>query len=330
MKIGDVVKIKGGLEIQGPDPSGKIGRIIDILTIPKEEGETHDEKMIVINFDSQTLQDMSDEMLKELWKEEWGIYEVKLKEMDVELHEPRDTFEEMEETIEKVIKKQYDLVGFEVSPEEKGDTEYFKWMRYFHRSRFFTELTLKQKQDTYFAMNVFQDYMFNSYGEEPKEWTTYSLQELCTNQIPCKVSMPTEFFKDFAIILKAFLQFLPTKNFLDTQELQKALDEVADQIPKIAADPRNWGFAKQFGMSMLEANIDIEDQEAVDQYMLKYNAEKIAQLSPPEPQLPFIKTAKYRRNDPVTVKYQDGTIKKTKYKKVKKDLDEGLCEIVEN
>jgi preprotein translocase subunit SecA len=38
--------------------------------------------------------------------------------------------------------------------------------------------------------------------------------------------------------------------------------------------------------------------------------------------------AKIGRNDLVTVRYKDGTIKKEKFKKVEKDYEAGLCEVI--
>lgn len=62
--------------------------------------------------------------------------------------------------------------------------------------------------------------------------------------------------------------------------------------------------------------------------IIKQNAEQVLTPSPPK-QKPIINTNLYRRNDIVTVRYKDGNVLETKYKKIESDLKNGNCILLE-
>lgn len=132
-----------------------------------------------------------------------------------------------------------------------------------------------------------------------------------------------------------FLQYFETTEELEsTQALQQAVQEVKTQIPIEAKNKEKWSLFKRLEEEAAEAGIDTQDVDALNAFIQQRKSTLMQEMyRPSQPALVTNYENPYRhigRNEKITVKYTDGTLKEgVKFKKVEKDLLDGLCELVE-
>jgi len=216
--------------------------------------------------------------------------------------------------------------------EEAYEVIHEEWIKAYQNSTFHEALTEAQKKDADFTISCFLDYTYRYFQIAPKEWDTNYISEICLDIIPRKVSSDGDFFENFGDILTSFLQFFQEYKGIATEELWKYVQEIKEEIPKRASDPRNWGMAKSFMMQAEEEGYDPSDQDSLNEFMHSYNSRLLSQPTADDLfQLPSPVRNPYKdigRNQKVSVKYIDGRIvEDIKFKKVKKDLENGECEL---
>ncbi|MGM0440509.1 MAG: SEC-C metal-binding domain-containing protein [Chlamydiota bacterium] len=107
------------------------------------------------------------------------------------------------------------------------------------------KLTESAQDRVHFSLRVFCEYMYSYFLEKPPQWEVPSLEEVCTEIVPRKVSSDPRFFQSFAPILMAVFQWAETKNILEnTSPLIEKLAAIHPQIIENEANPRCWGMAK--------------------------------------------------------------------------------------
>src|SRR3954466_15125080 len=105
--------------------------------------------------------------------------------------------------------------------------------------------------------------------------------------MPKKMSGSENYLEAFPALLEAFVQFLhATGRLPDAGPLLKLAEEAKTKLPKLAADPANWGLAKGFFMSGKAAGYDMSTQSGIDSWMQEYNAGLQAFQRDPEPAPP--------------------------------------------
>lgn len=98
------------------------------------------------------------------------------------------------------------------------------------------------------------------------------VSELLFEVYPRKISGEPEFFERFPRILEAFVEFLhETERLADPSALLVLLHEARTKLPRLAADPANWGMAKSVVMAGFEAGYDMTTKEGTNAWMLEYN-----------------------------------------------------------
>ena len=154
----------------------------------------------------------------------------------------------MKEYSEKELKKILDKV--------------YEWSVEFSKSRYFEKLTEREKQESEFVITSFAEYMYVYYGLPPEKWNEKALEECCLYTLPKKVSADDSYFKSISPVLSAFFTFLDEKNLLkNALKLRRKIRKIKKRIISNAMDPRYWGPAKRVAMTLLDAGIDITDEE---------------------------------------------------------------------
>lgn len=165
------------------------------------------------------------------------------------------------------------------------------WMDEFETNANFIALTDTQKEDSRFITDTFATCMYNYEGVGPSQWGEDSLTICCLNILPRKISEGEQFYKNVEPVLSQLFIFLDQKKIIHNgMNLSKCLKRISSDMIKAAADSSNWGPAKAFAMSAINAGVDFSDADAVDKYIKKYNQ-----------QITAIRTTHYPRigrNDP--------------------------------
>lgn len=114
---------------------------------------------------------------------------------------------------------------------------------------------------------LFLDYALR-YNGDPMDWDSQTIDYICLNIIPGKVSMEAKFFETCGEGIALFFQFLEKNNYLPQADtLRQHIEQIKDEIPKIAADPANWHMAKSMFMPAIEQGLDISDKDTLNHFM---------------------------------------------------------------
>lgn len=126
-------------------------------------------------------------------------------------------------------------------------------------------------------------------GQNPEALRLTLTQEMLYEWMPRKFSCDPEYFEQFPRILGAFFLYLEDQGALPEAKRFHRLARVAEtRLPKLAANPENWGMAKSFTNAGQEAGFDMTTQEGMNAFMLYFNTRQLARntrLSPD--QLPW-------------------------------------------
>lgn len=265
-KIGDFIKITKVDDEANKKFIGRSGRIINLHYY---EDDSYN---IEMEYDSETLKSFNEFELKRLIKEELSPFYTFIPEEDVEAIEAKDTIQELEKTQDIIDMKMLKLERIKVN---KNDFRYFtdKWIRNFSHSKQFMDLSYQQKINAPFVIDVFGENMSMYEDSLPEEWTPEGLEKVCTDTMPQKTTMDKEDVDCIVPILTEFFKYLAENKILETKNLQTKLKAIEKQIVNNFNDENKWSHAKKFSMAMLRDDIDITDQEAVSEYMKKYNAQ---------------------------------------------------------
>ncbi len=100
---------------------------------------------------------------------------------------------------------------------------------------------------------------------------------------PRKVSAEPEYFEKLPGVLAAFVHFLhATGRLPDPEPFLALMDEASKELPRLAADPANWGMAKSLFMQGTAAGFDMTTEEGMRMFQAAYNASLLRRM-PPEP-----------------------------------------------
>lgn len=265
-KIGDFIKI---INVDDEADKKNIGRSGRIINLHYYEDDSYN---IEMEFDSETLKSFNEFELKRLIKEELSPFYTFIPEEDVEAIEAKDTIQELEKTQDIIDMKMLKLERIKVN---KNDFRFFtdKWIRNFSHSKQFMDLSYQQKINAPFVIDVFGENMSMYEDSLPEEWSPEGLEKVCTDTMPQKTTMDKEDVDCIVPILTEFFKYLAENKILETKNLQTKLKAIEKQIVNNFNDENKWSHAKKFSMAMLRDDIDITDQEAVSEYMKKYNAQ---------------------------------------------------------
>jgi hypothetical protein len=325
LKVGDYVQIKDGIALEtGEVISNWAGKITEMYP---------EYKTCLVELDSITLNSLDDNYLLECVEDGVEPFDYIFEWEDLTISARRDTEKERKLAIERIEAIMMEMA--DGSDDEYDEDEQTKWVEEFHESKYFETLNEYQKQNAGFIADTFMHYMYNYEYVSPEGWDAHNVKSVCVHIVPSKVTAEIELFENYADVLLQFFKFLDEKGYITaSEEIQKAVKETKDEIPKKASNPSNWGMAKSFMMGAQDAGVDFSDEQELNSFLENYDQQLQAELdkyTSSENPLP-IKEDPFRkigRNDKITVKYSDETIlENIKFKKVKQDLLDGKCELM--
>ena len=95
------------------------------------------------------------------------------------------------------------------------------------------------------------------------------VHELLYEWLPRKVTAEMEYFESFPFVLEAFVRFLHASGRLaEPGSLLALAEEARVDLPRLAADSANWGFAKSMLMGSFDAAFDLGKARSARQFDL--------------------------------------------------------------
>lgn len=124
----------------------------------------------------------------------------------------------------------------------------------------------------------YMDYAAQYFGATLATVTPGETAEILFDIFPRKVSVESERAQEIVAELRAFWQFLKRTRALKTADaiLQMLTDEDADRLEADLADPSNFGMAKSFFMTGMNAGFDMTHQADLNRFLIAYNMSLLA------------------------------------------------------
>lgn len=346
MKIGDYIKVKDGTELDNGELSKNwAGKIIAI--------DDEDDNFITIEKDAQTLDSLSDEYIQYGIDNDLAEYIYVFEKKDLELSERRDTDEMYHDAVQRYDAR-YERIDDDVFVEqlENMDDEDFEEMfggeeeiqqayfdameitaQQFFKSPLAERIVDIDEGDANFIIEMFVHYAMTYRDEMMDDWSKNTIDEICLDVIPRKVSMEAEDFQVMGKVLKYYFDYLAAERLIKNRKLGDYVYSKRREIYNNSQNPANWGMAKSMMMGAVEQGVDTDDEDALKAYL---DSQMFKPFSLPNSyQSQYTEPAKrdelknIGRNEKVTVKYKDGKIvKDVKFKKVMKDVKSGKCVLV--
>jgi hypothetical protein len=165
--------------------------------------------------------------------------------------------------------------SFEIEEEKDKEEEndiYLEWFDQFLNSSSFEKLTEEQKEKVDFILHCFDEYLEHVDASHPADWNTNNISELCLEVFPRKITAELALFKCIGPVLIAFFNFLAENKLLkQAWKLSTCIKTIQADIPKQAADSRNWGMAKTFAMKAIKEGVDLSDPAQNDKFIRQLN-----------------------------------------------------------
>jgi len=165
----------------------------------------------------------------------------------------------------------------------------------FADSDHFEQLTRHQQHEAEFVVEVFHE-LLHGYEYVPLDAPDEeSLESVCRQLYPAKISAEPDHFGTVAPVIAAFLRFLDERGEIEGgDQLASHVESLDDTIVQKAADPDNWGLAKSMLSSgaldeatHLDAVSDVEEPSELTEVPLDLEGTEISgteDLLPPEEQ----------------------------------------------
>jgi hypothetical protein len=108
----------------------------------------------------------------------------------------------------------------------------------------------------------------------PLRWSPVVVEIFMTSWLARKVSLEPEFFKRVPDVLRDWVAFAGRRQGVPAPPLREAVAAVKryrKEMLEAVGDPAAWGPAKTFAVAALRAGVDMSDDEAVEQFIERYN-----------------------------------------------------------
>lgn len=109
----------------------------------------------------------------------------------------------------------------------------------------------------------------------PLRWSPVVVEIFMTDWLVRKVTREPQFFTRVADVLRDWVQYAGRRQGVPAKPLRGAVEAVEHyrkEMLDAAGDPEAWGPAKTFAVAAMEANVDLTDRDAVEDFMKRYNA----------------------------------------------------------
>jgi hypothetical protein len=146
----------------------------------------------------------------------------------------------------------------------------------FTDSQKFEQLTKHQQREAQFAIETFHELLYGYEYVPLDDPDEHSLETVCRQIYPAKVSSEPDHFETVAPVIGTFLRFLDDRGDIENgDQLATHVESLEDAIVAAADDPTNWGMAKSMFMSgelgeatHLDAVSDVEDSSELTEIPL--------------------------------------------------------------
>lgn len=104
---------------------------------------------------------------------------------------------------------------FEIKEEEDTENDiYLEWIDRFLNGSSFEKLTEEQKENADFILHCFCEYLEHVDANDPADWNTNNISELCLEVFPRKITAELALFKCIGPVLISFFNFLSENKLL--------------------------------------------------------------------------------------------------------------------
>jgi hypothetical protein len=326
-QIGDYVRIKDGVPLVGTDEKAYNwqGKILQF--------EGKDKELVLIELDAFTLENLSDDYLKDSVESgtDFKEYYFGLEDLEPVPVPRRDTDALFNKAKEKTELR---ADAFDEEEDEEDTLDYDligTWQNRWENSAHFAAAKHTINPSYQWDIQMFAEYAFNYEGDQPREWTVYTVETVCCGLFPRKISASAKDIGAIVDTLVAFFDWLHQEGIHpQAAKMRDKAKNLKPQIIKIASNPSNWGMAKTMVMGGMAAGYDMTDQSDIDAYISQsspFYTNNKGTINTPKPakENPFKNLG---RNAVIRVKYQNGTEKQGKFKHLENDLRGGKCELI--
>lgn len=320
-RINDYVRVKAGVLLEETDEPipGWVGRVMEV----------NDDGYILIELDAFSLRQLPSRYLQECIEVAESPIGYYLHQDDLEPAHRRDTPQELAAAQANIE----DLVFGADEDAELEDAALQQWILAFLASPEYAALPADTQEDAENIISTFGDFGFNYGYVQPPDWTAATVREILVEVLPRKVSADQAYFDHIGPVLTAFFGFLAAQQLHpQAAALQKAVRQHTPALLKNAANPAFWGMAKSMMQQALKEGLNPEEPGAIERYIANYNASLDQQPSGKPKAARPARENPYKhlsRNQPVRVRYTDGSIKEGKFKRLEADLLAGKCTLVQ-
>jgi len=153
----------------------------------------------------------------------------------------------------------------------------------FEKSAFARSLGDMTAGESASLVESFLEHAWDYEGMNPSRADLEAVRETLYDWTPRKVSAEPEYFEKLPLALGAYFRFLhATGRLPDPEPFLTLADEARKKLPRLAADPANWGMAKSLFMQGTAAGFDMTTEEGMRTFQAVYNASLLRRM-PPEP-----------------------------------------------
>lgn len=147
-----------------------------------------------------------------------------------------------------------------------------QWIDDFEKRSFFSSLSEIEKFHSESVIEHFFRFLYSYFTLTPNLLSEYELEEICLGIMPAKISENEDYFCSIVPVLSRFFQFIEQKGIINNSEkLIRNLQEIQYDIVLAASTPENWGMAKTLVMGAIDAGVDLDDEDELQNYVYQLN-----------------------------------------------------------
>lgn len=157
-----------------------------------------------------------------------------------------------------------------------------EWSASFMRTPAFAALTQVQQDWTDAILSSFSEMMYLYHGRRPPKWTATTVGVCCSQTMPRKMSVESEFFMALSPVLAAWFDYLNRAGHIrNGAVLIRAVKRKEKVIVKNADNPAQWGMAKTIVSMAQEAGVNFSSEEDVQAFITRMNSGALGKLDLP-------------------------------------------------
>jgi len=125
------------------------------------------------------------------------------------------------------------------------------------------------------AMSALTDQAYNEYRKTPKSWTKKAIHGVLTGYFVSNIGFDAKDYQHIVPALTGLLTFVGKKGWINQTKVdnyQRFLAASEDEMIELASDSSNYSSSKTLVTKMMEQDIDLNDESAVNDFINQVNA----------------------------------------------------------